>query len=76
MNNFFKDMIERAIKTAAETAIATIGTTTLLNEINWKIVGSTVAVSTLLSILTSIISKPIGNKNTAGIIKNKYKIKY
>ena len=44
----------RAIKTAAQTAVATIGTATLITDINWVMVGSATVVAGLLSILTSI----------------------
>ena len=44
----------RAIRTAAQTAIATIGTSAMLSEINWQVVASTTAVATILSLLTSI----------------------
>lgn len=48
----------RAIKTMAQTAIATIGTSAIISEINWKIVISAAAVAGLLSILTSIAGLP------------------
>lgn len=48
----------RALKTVAQTAIATIGTSATLGEINWLIVGSTSVVAGLLSILTSIAGLP------------------
>lgn len=46
----------RALRTLAQTAIATIGTTALLEEINWAVVGSASAVAAILSILTSIVT--------------------
>lgn len=46
----------RAVRTLAQTAIATIGTTALLEEINWAVVGSASAVAAILSILTSIVT--------------------
>lgn len=48
----------RAIKTMAQTAIATIGTSAIISEINWAIVGSAAAVAGILSILTSIAGLP------------------
>jgi hypothetical protein len=48
----------RAIKTMAQTAIATIGTSALISEVNWVAVVSTSAVAGLLSILTSVAGLP------------------
>lgn len=48
----------RAVKTMAQTAIATIGTTMVMSEINWVLVGSTAAVAGILSVLTSIAGLP------------------
>lgn len=48
----------RAIKTVAQTAIATIGTTALLTEVNWAVVGSASVLAGLLSILTSVAGLP------------------
>jgi hypothetical protein len=47
---------ERAIKTAAQTALATIGTATMITEIDWAGIFSIVATATLLSLLTSVAS--------------------
>jgi len=51
---FWHAALIRAIRTAAQTAIATIGTSAMLSEINWQVVASTTAVATILSLLTSI----------------------
>lgn len=51
---FWHAALIRAIRTAAQTAIATIGTSAMLSEINWSAVASTTAVATILSLLTSI----------------------
>lgn len=48
----------RAIRTVAQTALATIGTTALLEEINWIAVLSTSAVAGILSLLTSLSGLP------------------
>ena len=48
----------RALKTLAQTAIATIGTTALLTDVDWKIVLSASALSAILSILTSVAGLP------------------
>lgn len=56
--NWLKAAAVRAVKTVAQTAIATIGTSAVLSEIDWLVVLSASAVSGLLSILTSIAGLP------------------
>ena len=48
----------RAVKTMAQTAVATIGTTAVLTEIDWLIVVSASVLSGILSILTSVAGLP------------------
>ena len=48
----------RAVKTIAQTAVATIGTSMLANEVNWLAVGSTALLAGVLSMLTSIAGLP------------------
>lgn len=44
----------RALRTLAQTAVATIGTTALLEEVNWAVVASASVLAAILSILTSL----------------------
>lgn len=44
----------RAIKTVAQTAVATIGTAVALGDVNWVLVGSASALAGVLSLLTSV----------------------
>ena len=48
----------RAIKTVAQTAIATIGTSAILSEVNWIAVLSASALAGVLSLLTSVAGLP------------------
>ena len=48
----------RAIKTVAQTAVATIGTTAVMSEVNWLMVGSASLLAGLLSLLTSVSGLP------------------
>ncbi len=48
----------RAIKTVAETAIATIGTTAVISQVDWRLVVSAALLSGLLSLLWSIKGLP------------------
>ena len=53
-----KAALVRAVKTAAQTATATIGTTLVMSEISWVLVLSAAGISGLLSILTSLAGLP------------------
>lgn len=61
MNNF-KEWLKaagvRALKTVAQTAIATIGTSAVIGDVNWLMVGSSSLLAGILSILTSIAGLP------------------
>lgn len=48
----------RAVKTVAQTAVATIGTTAVISEVNWLMVGSASLLAGVLSMLTSIAGLP------------------
>ncbi len=56
--NWMKAAAIRAVKTFAQTFVATIGTTTLLSEVNFEIVISSSALAAILSIMTSLAGLP------------------
>jgi hypothetical protein len=61
---WFKASIVRAVKTMAQTAVATIGTSAVLGEVNWVMVGSASALAGILSLLTSVAGIPeVGESN-------------
>ena len=68
MSNNFKNWLRaagiRAIKTIAQTAIATIGTSAILAEVNWAVVGSAALLAGILSLLTSVAGLPEVESNS------------
>lgn len=52
--NFWKAALIRAVRTMAQTAIATIGTAFVLSDVQWGVVLSASVLAGILSILTSI----------------------
>jgi hypothetical protein len=67
MNNYWKLWLKaaavRAIKTVAQTAIATIGTSAAMGDVNWIAVGSASLLAGILSLLTSVAGLPEVEKN-------------
>lgn len=48
----------RAVKTIAQTAIATIGTSALMDDVNWLAISSAAVLAGVLSVLTSVAGLP------------------
>jgi hypothetical protein len=48
----------RALKTVAQTAVATIGTSAIISEVNWAVVASASVLAGVLSLLTSVAGLP------------------
>lgn len=55
---WFKAAAVRAIKTVAQTAVATIGTSAVMGEVKWVMVGSAALLAGILSLLTSVAGLP------------------
>ena len=61
MGNFkawFRAAGVRAVKTVAQSAVATIGTSVAMGDVNWILVGSASLLAGILSILTSVAGLP------------------
>lgn len=58
MKAWIKAALVRAIKTAAQAAIAIIGTSAAMGDVNWILVGSAAGLAAILSILTSVAGLP------------------
>ena len=55
---WLKASVIRAVKTMAQTAVATIGTSAVMGDVNWVMVASASALSGIISILTSVAGIP------------------
>lgn len=62
MNDYWKNWMKaaavRAVKTVAQTAVATIGTAVVLGDVNWIMVASASVLAGVLSLLTSVAGLP------------------
>lgn len=65
--NFWKDLAERAVSTAAQSALGAIGAGELFH-LDWKVVAGTVAGATLLSVLKCLAATRVGAADSASLL--------
>ena len=58
MKSWIKAAAVRAVKTVAQTAVATIGTAAVMGAVDWRMVASAAALTGVLSMLTSVAGLP------------------
>ena len=58
LKQWFKAATVRAIKTVAQTAVATIGASAAMNEVDWKFCLSAALLAGIVSMLTSVAGLP------------------
>lgn len=62
---FWADTAERVVRTAAQAAIAAIGTTAVVQEVDWAVVGGTTLTASILAFLTALAAKGAGDPGSA-----------
>ncbi len=73
MSPFIKDLLERALKTAAQTAIALIGVAQVVSGVDWTAVADGTGLAVILSVLTSLLSYNFGDQGTASLVSTEQK---
>ena len=63
------DVLGRALRTFAQTAIGSVGAATLLTDVAWGTVLSAAALAALTSVVTSVLATPIGPKGTPALVR-------
>ncbi len=61
---FWLDTAERLIRTAAQAAVGAIGTTAVIQEVDWAVVGGTTAVATVLAFFMALAAPGVSDDPT------------
>lgn len=71
---FWQDAFERAVKTAAQTAVVAIGAAAGFDlfTADWQTVGGAAAGGFVLSVLTSLGSQPFGDRHSASVVSSSW----
>jgi hypothetical protein len=71
---FWQDAFERAVKTAAQTAVVAIGAAAGFDlfTADWRTVGGAAAGGFVLSVLTSLGSQPFGDRSSASVASSSW----
>lgn len=70
VESFYVDVVQRAARTFVATAVGVIVGLETLESIDWTNVANLAAGATVLSILSSFVSRPIGVRGTASVLRN------
>ena len=70
MKKYVIDLIERAVRTGAQVAIAMIGTSQFICEVDWSAIVSAVSLSVVLSLLMSFVTLPNAKSGNASFMNN------
>lgn len=70
---FWQNALERAIKTAAQTAVALllVSTTTGVLDVDWQQTASVAALAAIVSVLTSVAGRDIGKPGDPSLVSDK-----
>lgn len=70
MTKFMRETAERAIKTAAQTALALFGAGAVnVLDVDWQNIAAVSAGAALVSVLTSVASLPVGPPDSASVVE-------
>jgi hypothetical protein len=66
---FWKDTVERVVSTAAQSAVGALGATAVVGGVNWAVVGATVGLAALTSLLKCLVAGAKGDPDSASLVE-------